>query len=488
MKIIFLTLSLLISASVFAEAYSMRDCMILPITDTAGNSLGYTVFERLEARIKNSKWCDYKSSSEVIEIFSKYRDRLPEYLQNEKVLRTVSDRLKVGTMIRVSLKYEVDKLEVKLDVIGENGRDIYLSEKTVINEINADLATTTILNWLELYEALIPYDGKLLGVLGEQVTFKVAKSKVLHVGQEFKIKRLVAKKSHPLLKKVVEWDSVVVAKGKIFNLSKGQALGVIKTYMTDKKPKTGDWIKLAKFTKGSLPLADKYKKIEHNSFGRLGDFTLAFSLASHTAGANAVTGNNKMTGYVYGVSAEVEAWITRNYLVLGEFAKKVGNLTSSSGSPNSDSSGQNLTSFKIGGGYKFLPMGFFYGPQINVYGAYARHSYQMDTSANDGFSTNSFSGIVVGVGGNIPLQRGLRVFGSGEIMPFGQFEDDQGVFSSSKTVSSMNFEIGARYLWSPTMRVVGSFEVLNNTAKTSGSNSEISYSDSNFKLGAVFTF
>jgi hypothetical protein len=479
---------IIFSTNAFAEAYSMRSCMILPITDTAGNSLGYSVFERLEARIKSSGWCDYKSSSEVIEIFSKYRDRLPEYLQNDKVLRTVADRLKVGTMIRVGLKYEIDKLEIKLDIVGENGSDIYLSEKTIINEINADLATTTILNWLELYETIIPYDGKLLGVLGDQVTFRVAKSKSLSVGQEFKIKKLIAKKSHPLLKKVVEWDSVVVAKGKIFNLSKGQALGVIKTYMTDKKPKTGDWIKLEKFSRDSLPLADKYKRIEQNSFGRLGDFTLAFTLASHTTGTNAVTGNNKMGGYVYGVSTEVEAWITRNYIVIGEFSKRVGNLSSTSGSPDSDSSGQNITSLKIGGGYKFLPMGFFYGPQINIYAAYATHSYQMDTSQTDGFSTNSFSGIAIGVGGNIPLQRGLRIFGSGEIMPFGEFSDDEGTFGSSQTISSMNFEIGARYLWSPTMRLVGSFEVLNNSAKTSGANSEVSYSDSNFKVGAVFTF
>lgn len=487
MKIILLMLSLA-SFNVLAESYSMRDCMILPITDTAGNSLGYTVYNKLERDIKELGWCRYKSSSEVIGIFSKYRDRLPEYLKNENVLKTVADRLQVGTIIRVSLKYEVDKLQIDLDIIGENGKDILMSEKTIINSIDADLAANTINNWLELYETTIPYDGKVIGVLGDQVTFSVVKSKPLNIGQEFRIKRLKAKKRHPLLKKIVEWDSVVMAKGKVFNLSRGQALGVIKTYMSESKPKAGDWIKLDEFVAQKGGLSSRYNQIEQNSFGRLGDLGLSFVLASHTTSTNAVTGNNKLNGLVYGITAEVEAWITRNYLVIGEFGMRVGNLESSSGDPSQDSSGQSMLNYKLGGGYKFLPMGFFYGPQVNLYAGYANYSYQLDTSANDGFSTNSFSGIMIGVGGSIPLQKGIRVFGSGELMPFADFEDDEGVYGSANSVSSMAFKIGAQYLWSPSMRLMGTFEVINNSAKTNGSNSEVGYSDNNFKLGAVFSF
>ena len=487
MKILSILL-LVLSLPVLAESYSMRDCMILPITDTAGNSLGYTVYNKLERKIQEEGWCRYKSSSEVIGIFSKYRDRLPEYLQNENVLKTVADRMQVGTIIRVSLKYEVDKLEIQLDIIGENGKDIYMSEKTIINSIDADMAANTINNWLELYEATIPYDGKVIGVLGDQVTFSVVKSKPLNIGQEFRIKRLKAKKRHPLLKKVVEWDSLVMAKGKIFNLSRGQGLGVIKTYMSESKPKAGDWIKLDEFVAKKGGLQTRFDRIEQSSFGRLGDLGLSFVLASHTASSNAVTGNNKLNGLIYGISAEVEAWLTRNYVVLGEFGFKVGNLDSTSGSPEQDTSGQSTLNYKLAGGYKWLPLGFFYGPQINLYGGYASYSYQLDTSARDGFSTNTFSGILLGAGGSIPLQKGIRVFGSGELMPFADFEDDEGIYGSAKAVTSMAFKIGAQYLWSPTMRLMGTFEVINNSAKTNGSNSEISYSDNNFKFGAVFTF
>jgi hypothetical protein len=61
----------------------------------------------------------------------------------------------------------VDQLQISLDVIGENGEDVYFSEKTILNKVDAYAVNTVLVNWLELYETSIPYDGKVLGVLGE---------------------------------------------------------------------------------------------------------------------------------------------------------------------------------------------------------------------------------------------------------------------------------------------------------------------------------
>ncbi|MBD66919.1 MAG: hypothetical protein CME62_17080 [Halobacteriovoraceae bacterium] len=462
--------------------------MLLPITDTAGNSFGYKIFELLEAKLTEEKWCEYQSSSDVIGIFSKYRDKLSTYLRDENVLKTVADRLKVGTIIRVSLEYEVDKINVEMTVIGENGKDIYLQEKALLNEVNEDLVMTTLGNWLELYESSIPYDGKVVGVLGEQVTFTVPGHKNVSIGQDFIVKRLISKKRHPLLKKVVEWDNIMLAKGKVFNKSSGQGLGIIKVYTTNRRVNTGDWIKLEKVNPNKIIDDKRFEEEKANTYGKLGELTIAFSLGSHTASTSAVSGNNKMAGLIYGINLEAEAWMTRNYFAIGEFSRQVGNLDSQSGSPDSDTSGQNSGTFKIGGGYKYLPMGFFYGPQVNLYGGWVKYSYQLDKSATDGFGTNSISGFFLGVGGSIPLQKTIRVFGSGEILPFGDFNDEDNIFGSTDAVSSMAFEAGVHYYWSPLIKIVGAFEVLNNSAKTGGSNSEVSYRDTSLKFGGVFTF
>jgi hypothetical protein len=486
-KIIMITI-LLYSTIASAEQFSMRKCMILPITDTAGNSFGYKVYEELERRIKDIGWCEYKSSSDVIEIFSKYREKLGEYLNDSNVLKTVSSRLKVGTLIRVSLEYDIDKVNLKLDIIGENGEDIYLSEKAVINEMDSNQVISTILNWLEIYEAQIPYDGRVIGVLGEQITFKLPKSKLASIGQEFKVRRLITKKKHPLLKKIVEWDNLIIGKGKIINVSRGQALGIIKVYTSNKKLQAGDWVRLETFNPQKAIESRDFSKFEKHKFGKLGELTLALSLSSHTASTNSISGNSKLGGYIYGISAEAQAWVTRNYFVLGKFSKKVGSLSKEAGSPDVDSSGQNTGVLKIGGGYKYLPMGFFNGPQVDLYGGWVSYSYQLDKSNNDGFGTNEFTGLFAGLGGSVPLQRGLRVYGRGEIIPFGDFEDTDNVYSAKKSISSMVFEIGAQYLWTPSVKLIGGLEVINNSGKFKGTNSELSYRDSSLKVGATFIF
>jgi hypothetical protein len=488
MKIFILLAIVFTSIGAQANSYSMRSCMVLPIFDSAGNSFGFKVFEDIERYLKRKNWCEYKSSSEVISIFSKYRDKLPSYLEDPNVIKTVADRLKVGTIIRVKLGYDVDKLNLSLDVLGENGVDILFSEKTVLNKIDAYQVNTTIVNWLELFETTIPYDGRVVGVLGEQITFSFAKSKRVAIGQGFKIKRFSIKKRHPLLKKIVEWESNPVANGKVFNLSRGQGLGVVKVYTSETKVKAGDWVRLDKYDPKKVNDDKDFSKYQQHKFGKLGDFSLAFVTSSHTATTSAVTGNNKMNGFLFGVSTEVESWITRNYFVHGEFSKKIGNLEKSSGTPSSDTAGQNIGTFKLAGGFKYLPMGYFYGPQVNIYGGWAKYSYQMDESPTDGFGANSIGGIMLGMGGNIPLKKGIRIFGSGEIMPFGEFTDSDSIFGTTKSLSSLVLEIGAHYQWSSTIRILGSFEIVNNSAKFSGSNSEVSYSDTNLKAGALFSF
>ena len=488
MKKIFFVILVFVSTQVFAENFSMRNCMILPITDTVGNSFSYKVYEGVEKYLKEAGWCDYKSSANIINIFSKYRDRLPEYLQDPSVIKTVAERLRVGTILRIKLSLDIDQVNLSLDVIGENGSDIYFSEKTVINKIETYPTLNTLKNWLEIYEASIPYDGKVLGVLGDQITFSVPKSKRIAIGQDFIVKRLKQKNKHPLLKKIVEWDSVRMGKGKIFNISKGQALGTIKVYTLDKSVEAGDWIRLEKYDPRKVLENKDFSKYDKHKFGRLGDLALTFTLSNHTISTNARNDSIRMNGLVYGISAEAEMWITRQYFVSGEFSRKVGNADSASGSPDKGTTAQNSGVMKIAGGFKYLPMGHFYGPQVNVYTGWAKYSYQLDESPDDGFGAGSIDGIILGVSGNIPLEKGIRLFGGGEIIPFAEFNDDDNIFGSSKSISSLVLEIGGTYQWSGGLRLVSSLEIINNSAKFSGSNSELKYSDTTLKLGGIFSF
>lgn len=489
MKLICAIFLIISSFNLYAnEKYSMRSCMILPISDDIGSSLAFKVFDNLEGYLKSAGWCDYKSSADVLGIFSKYRNNLESYLEDENVIRTVADRLKVGTLIKVKLKLEVDKVNIHLKIIGENGSDIYFDEKTILNKVDPYDINTALVSWLELYEVSIPYDGKVLGVLGDQLTFTFPKNKKVAIGQEYVIKRFKSKNTHPLLKKIVEWKSETIGKGKIFNLSRGQALGVVKIYNDEKKARTGDWIKLEKYNPEKVHGSKDFSRYEEDKYGRLGDVSIAFSLGSHTVTSKASGDTNKLSGLLYGLKIDGEAWITRQYFVAGEFSKKIGDVDKSEGSPSSSSSSQSPSTLKVLGGLKYLPMGYFYGPQVNFYGGWAKYSFSLDKSSSDGFGANDISGILLGVGGNVPLKKGLRLYASGEIIPISEFNDEDNVFGSTKSISSMALELGVIYRWSPAMKLTGGIDIIENSMKFSGNNSELTYSDTNFNAGVLFSF
>lgn len=487
-KIILFFILIVICNLAYAEKYSMRECMLLPITDTAGNSLGFKVYERLEEYLKDVRWCEYKSSAPLLSVFSKYREKLSEHLNDPNVIRTVSDRMKVGSIIRVNLEYVVNNVEVSMEVVGENGEDVYFKEKLEIKDGDVDSIIIALKKWLDLYEVNIPYDGRVLGVLGDQITFTIPGNKKYGIGQEFTIRKYINKSEHKLLKTIVEWESVVTAKGKVFSVSKKQALGIVKVYTDNKKVAVGDWVRLEKFTDARIIDDKKYDEINTNQFGKLGTISISMNLSSGSVGTSPPGGSVKVAGLNYGLGVAGEAWITRNYFVSGEFARSVGNYKKSSGSPDLETASVTNGVMKIGGGYKYLPMGFFYGPQIDLVAGYAKYTYNIESSEADGFGENSISGMYLGVGGSMPLQKDIRIIGRGEIIPFSSFNEEDDYFGSVKTSGSMYFKVGVQYQYNPVMTFDGGFEVINNSAKFKSDVSQVNYRDSIIKIGSTFVF
>lgn len=487
MKKLLFVLILLSTKLTYAEKFSMRDCMLLPITDSAGHALGFKIYERLEEHLKEIRWCDYKSSAPLLSVFSKYRDKLSTHLQDPAVIKTVAERMQVGTIIRVEIKYLINNVEVSLDIIGENGTDLYFQEKVNIEEGNADNVMMALKKWLDVYEVNIPYHGQVLGVLGDQITFSIPRHKKYGIGQEFLVKRLTNKSKHKLLKTIVEWDSRLIARGKVFSISNKQALGVIKVYTENKKIKTGDWIKLEKYSPRVID-NKRYPEVSKNKFGKLGTVSINMNIASGSVGTSPTGGSVKVSGVTYGLGVEGEAWVTRNYFVTGEFGRSVGNYKKSSGSPSLETASITSGVMKIGGGFKYLPMGFFYGPQVNLLAGWSKYSYNVESSVSDGFGENSISGLYVGVGGSMPIQKDLRIFGKGEIIPFSSFSDDDNIYGTVKTSGSMYFKVGAKYQYNPVMTMDGAFEVINNTAKFKTGVSQVNYRDTIIKVGTTFVF
>lgn len=484
---IFILVILFFPLQLFAQS-SMRRCTLLPITDSVGGAIGFKVFEEVEISLKKSNWCTYISNSGVIGIFSKYREGLAQHLKQKEVLKTVADKLQVGSLIRVSLINEINGIEVQLDVSGENGEDLYFSEKSLLQTDDVGIIAQTVSNWLDMYAKMIPYDAKINGILGDQITLDVGKGYPIQVGQSLVVKRPTKKKKHPLLKKIVDWEMDVLAEGKVFNISDNQALAMVKVYKSEKKLVPGDWVRLEPFKQEAFEDQNLEEKKEEEP-GTLGIVSLGLLTSSSSVDTTTPTGSNRMSGYLYGFNFRGEGWITRQYFAALEVSRSIGKLSKSSGSPDKSSVNATYGTFKLTGGYKYLPIGFFYGPQIDVYAGYGNYLFDLDYSANDGFGQANLSGLLLGVSANVPVNREYRFIVQADFIPFPTFSDSDNIYSSKKSASVIDLEVGIKYQYTPRMTLDGSIETLAAKGKFGSGFKEISYHDNlKLKLGASFNY
>lgn len=478
---------LFISASAMAQS-SMRRCTLLPITDSVGGAIGFKVFEEVERDLKKSNWCTYVSNSSMIGVFSKYRENLPQFLKQKEVLKIVGEKLQVGSLIRVSLINEIKGVEVQLNVHGDNGEDLYFSEKTLLQSDDITLIAETVSNWLDMYAKTIPYDAKINGILGDQLTLDVGKGYPIQVGQTFLVKRSINKKKHPLLGKIVDWDTEVLAEGKVFNISDNQALGMVKVYKADKKLAPGDWVRLEPFKQEVINDPNLGEK-ENEEPGKLGILSVGLLAATSSVDTTTPTGSKRAAGKMFGFHFRGEGWITRQYFAALELNRSVGKLTESSGDLDKSSVNAQFGVFKLTGGYKYLPIGFFYGPQIDIYVGYANYSFDLDVSEADGFGKGNISGILFGVAANVPVNREYRFNVKADFMPFPSYKDGDDIFGGADSVSLLDLEMGGKYQYTPRMTLDASIGTMAAKAKFDGAFKEISYHDNlKLKVGASFNF
>jgi len=488
MKKIILSLLILFSSSVFS-AESMRRCMLLPIHDAVKGGIGFRIFENIERYLKEGDWCYYKSNSEIMNILGNYKNNLETYLANPDVIKVIAEKTKTGSIIKINVINDVSGVNIKVTIFSDNGRDIYFKEETSLKTDDLTIISQTIKNWLDIYEKTIPYDGRILGVLGDQFTTDIGKAMGNKAGTRVKVLRPRGMKKHPLLKEVVEWDFETIGSGRIFHVTASQAQGKMIEYTGRKRLRNEDWILFQNPKKVDHDKKYMFKKVKDYEFGKLGRATLFFTLGSGsiTVQPDATT-INKLGGLLFGIDFELQLWATRNYWFELDLGRKFGSYSKKEGSFTNATNSVSNSVTKIKLGYKYLPMGFFYGPQVDGFIGYARYGYGYDNSTADGITGSIFKGILVGARGSIPLKKLYRVFLALDFILGPKYEEDSIAFGIDDSTSNYSLSVGGEYSYSPNLAITAEFEVNSNKAKFKNPTKQVTNKDSSLKVGAAFTF
>lgn len=469
---------------------SMRNCMLLPITDGSEIKIGFKVFEEIENYIKDSTWCTYKSNSELINILGQYSKNLESHLANKDVIKVIADKTKAGTLIKVNMQLGAQCTELNLEILGENGEDRYFKESVQLKNADVTIISQAIKNWLDVYEKTIPYDGRIKGILGDQFTIDIGKHSRVYNGSEIIIERQTGKRQHPLLKEIVDFQSEKIAEAKVFDVSENQAQAKIIQYEANKKLKLEDWVKIKSGQQRKAVEKVTYGDVDKEStdFGKLGNIGLFLNLGSGSVSQSG-TESRSMKGILYGADLEAEVWATRNYWAGLDFGKKLGKYSADQGTLSASSNSTNNGHFRLKFGYKYLPMGFFYGPQVEGYFGYANYSYGMETNATDKFTEVNFSGLLLGVRGSVPIYETIRMFMVFDFLMTSSYGELTPILGADSSSSNYRVEFGAQYVYAPNISFSGGLQILSNKATfAAATTKEEQFKDVSARMGTIYTF
>ncbi|EPZ50522.1 hypothetical protein M902_1537 [Bacteriovorax sp. BAL6_X] len=491
-KLLITSFLLLLSLDAFASP-SARRCMILPVRDSVGGALGYEVFAKVEGYLKSSRWCYYQYNSEIINILSNYKKNLDAALENPKVIKLVSEKTNAGSLIKVKIESLPKGVAVNMQIFGANGRDIYFNEKIELNSDDPGLIAQTVNNWLDQYEKQIPYDARVLGVLGQQFSIDLGKDAGIFTDYEVKVVRPMRRRKHPLLQEVVDWETKTIATGRIVHV--GESLSQVKVLRYEDKSliQAEDWVLISKNTKDSEKRNLKYDPVEGNdrtsSFGRLGEFGLALKIGTGSNNNSSISnGTKSINGVDFAIAFDSELWLTRNYWVGLELEKGFGKYSKDAGNLVSDSNSMDSSRFRLLAGYKYLPMGFFYGPQVDVFFGYGSYTHGFDNQVADGFTEINFSGILVGAKASMPLVRGIRIYFQFDFMLDPGYEEDVSIFGSAKDTSNFHVAAGAEYKYGPNINLYGGIDYLSDKAEFASDGTKVTVKNTALKGGVKFAF
>ncbi|RLA65041.1 MAG: hypothetical protein DRQ89_02140 [Epsilonproteobacteria bacterium] len=440
--------------------------------ETGGEALGYSLFLELERELKKGGWCYYRSNSKILDILNNYQENLGDHLNSPDVLKIIANTTNAGSLIKISLINRGDMTKIQMKIMGENGSDIlFQDEKDLTSDRENNLALTAI-DWLNEYSKKIPYDGRVIKISGEELVINVGENLGMTPGQYLKISRAVGKKKHPILDEVI-WEKREIGTAEITSVRPFKATAKMTGYLSSEKPQIDDW-GISGEKGQSEPIAPLAKKEQAPRYGYL-SIALDFGGGSQTV--DIYNFQNRFDGMLFGARLKGEVWLTENWWAGMDVAGRVGTLGSNNYLPDDNES---RGYFKIKGGYRFLPTGFFSGPQIDILLGWGSYFYRPEYVEDYGPIDANFWGVLLGIKGVIPIGKYFRTSLYGDML-LSTTKDKNGP-------PGYFLELMFNYLFKSFLTFDASIAWWGNSWDNIAPSTDIRYKDFSLLLGATYYF
>ena len=391
----------------------------------------------------------------------------------------VTEKAHADTIVRTVLDKKTNGIDINISLILAGTGELFTTEHDSVGPQASGRETGTKVKQL-LKAALkrIPFYGSITGRDGNELTFDIGGAHGLRKHDVVQISRIDNIKRHPLLKSIVDVQLIPVGSAVVDSVEETIAFGHVKNEIT------GETIqKLHKVTAIEARMADTIAapapdplsgaaeqrdsrqatsdappRGETDDRPHIGYVALGVQLSSFSSTSSQNTGTPiSGGGFNPGARLSTEVWLTKRWfadMTLGASTVSYSQSVSGATTPTTAFSTSTRV-FGIDAGYKYLPDGNLYGPQVSAKLGYASYTWSTPVSPADLLSSKSYVGINLGVGGVLPLATydwGLMMNVNVMLFP-GLTEDTFKVVGPSGSASGTTFFLGGYHYFNPKVAV-----------------------------------
>jgi hypothetical protein len=405
--------------------FSMRACTLLPLVGSLPKQSIEEDQAKLEKMIQSSSVCNYRSSEKMKSILNSFGNS-DQYLYNKEVLKIFSEKLAAGSLLRLKFVKGMDGHSLIFDVVSENGENTYFSRSKFIKEYDFGEIKNQVQSWLLEYDKEIPYQGRVVEVLGDKVMVDFDRDSKYQDSQHFVIYRPTNLKIRSKVGlSYIEWAKSEIAQGTFTEVTEDYSVGVVrKISESKKKPQAGDWI----ITDDQLFLDGQsdYLYTRHNVKNqnrKIGRAKLGLELSQ------AEVDKDSIERSFVGGRIDLEYYLPYGFLFsLG--AKR--NLT---GDDNFSASGSNLD---LGLGFSFTPKKKWMIEALDFYVGYKTSDYTFEAKPSSVFDQLNFKSFYAGLGFDVFLSKRLMWINLLKIMPKVETKNNRKKIEVYKSVSGFS--------------------------------------------------
>jgi hypothetical protein len=396
---------------------------ILPVTDNVGGLYSRYVESKLSDLVKNSHRFDLGGIKDIDASLT-----LDDYETKPDLVKNIGKKNGIEALIAAKIVKRSKGVEITVDLFLSTDGELFAQETASSNRFGTkDVEDQTSDSYSKLI-AKIPYKAMVLSREGNRVTLDIGTRDGIRENIVVTAEQIIALKRHPKFNFVLGTEKEILGKIKIVKADDTLSFGVVLQEKDrgvvgpDTKITGLDYVVYGDGSTTSLQPGpgDSFPK-DSVSFGKhpkewlppkqpsIGKVGIALGLGSYHNALTAITAASGQQSWSSDVGIypqleiDGEIWITPQWYAGATISQGVLSMANPQSGSTPGDLGSNNSHFDFRGGYKFLLQDDFYGPQMNLHLGISKYSNFIDASTPITFTSVSYGGMYLGVGGSIPL-------------------------------------------------------------------------------------